>query len=128
MADKTEKKPTDGEIIASKSADVDAKSTTTHEKVFVVALPVKPTEANGFDHAANKAATIQYALSAGLRPTGDVMLKSTEKNQHGGSVWDLTYAVPVQLATDYDPETDPVYVVKPGEDAPANTDGAGHSK
>lgn len=85
--------------IAARSADMDSPS-TTHEKVFVLGPGVgnpksNPyTEANGFDHGPNKAATRQYAIDAGLWPTGDVSFKSAKKHPDGVS-WILTYRVPV---------------------------------
>ncbi len=105
----------DGEIIAAKAADNDAKSSSDFVRVLVVASMLEPTESNGYSHEANKASVRQNAIDAGLRPNGDVVLKSSEKNAQGGSVWDLTYAVPVQLAADYDPAKSPVYVVEPGQ-------------
>lgn len=90
--------PADVEI-AARSADMD-KPSDTHEKVFVLGPnPYSPnknpyTETSGFDHEPNKAATRQYAIDAGLWPTGDVRFKSAKKHADGVS-WALTYAVDV---------------------------------
>lgn len=90
--------PNDVEI-AARSADMSTPS-DTREKVFVLGPGVgKPksnpyTEANGFDHEPNKAATRQYAIDSGLWPTGDVRFKSGKKHPDGES-WILTYAVDV---------------------------------
>lgn len=117
----------DSETVALKSADVDSTSSDRHVKVFVLPAGPKPTEANGFSHGANKAAVVQYMLGLGLRPTGEVKLDSTneQKTVDGRSIgWELTYSVPATPAAEYDPETDPVFVVEPGDEAPANTDKA----
>lgn len=90
--------------IAARSADMDQPS-TTHEKVFVLgpnpyqgsANPY--TEKSGFDHEPNKAATRQYAIDAGLWPTGDVTVKSSKKHPDGVS-WIVTYSVEVIPAND----------------------------
>lgn len=90
--------PDDVEI-AARSADMSEPS-TTHEKVFVLGPGVgnpksNPyTEANGFDHDPNKAATRQYAIDSGMWPTGDVAFKSGKRHPDGSS-WILTYRVPV---------------------------------
>lgn len=96
--------PNDIEV-AARSADMDAPS-TTHEKVFVVGPGSVPgqkgnpwTEANGFDHEPNKAATRQYAIDHGLWPTGEVTFKSAKKHPDGES-WILTYTVEVIPAHD----------------------------
>jgi len=92
------KVPDDVEV-AARSADMDAPS-TTHEKTFVVGPnPYQTgrnpyTEAGGFDHEPNKAATRQYAIDNGLWPTGDVAFKSAKKHPDGAS-WILTYTVEV---------------------------------
>ncbi len=114
----------DPEIIARRSADIEAKEADEYRKVFVLPPGPKPTPANGYAHDANEAATRQYALQAGLYPTGDVRHVSTKQHDNGVS-WVLTYAVKVV-------PTERVLVSEPdvalqGEDAPANTDGAGHS-
>lgn len=117
----------DGEIIARRSADIDTAEAKggEHVKVFVLPPGPKPTEANGYDHAANKAATRQYAISQGMRPTGDVRLVSIKQHDNGIS-WTLTYAVPVGVAERIGDPSGPD-IVSQGEDAPTNTDGAGHS-
>ena len=90
--------PDDVEI-AARSADMDTPS-MTHEKVFVLGPGVgKPksnpyTEANGFDHGPNKAATRRYAIDGGMWPTGDASFKSAKRHPDGES-WILTYTVPV---------------------------------
>lgn len=95
--------PDDVEV-AARSADMD-KPSTTHEKVFVVGPnPYQTsrnpyTEASGFDHEPNKAATRQYAIDAGMWPTGDVSFKSAKKHPDGVS-WILTYTVDVIPAND----------------------------
>lgn len=95
--------PDDVEV-AARSADMSEPS-TTHEKVFVVGPnPYQTgrnpyTEASGFDHEPNKAATRQYAIDAGLWPTGDVSFKSAKKHPDGVS-WILTYSVDVIPAND----------------------------
>lgn len=95
--------PDDVEV-AARSADMDDPS-TTHEKQFV--LGPSPlggsrnpyTEANGYDHEPNKAATRQYAIDHGLWPTEDVAFKSAKRHPDGES-WILTYTVAVIPATD----------------------------
>lgn len=95
--------PNDVEVVA-RSADMDSPS-TTHEKAFVLGpspLGGKSnpyTEANGYDHEPNKAATRQYAIDAGLWPTGGVRFKSGKKHPDGVS-WILTYVVDVIPAND----------------------------
>lgn len=119
---------TDGEIIASRGADIAAESSQTFDKVFVVAIVGgnKPTAGNDFDHEPNKAATREFAIQAGLRPTGEVTVKSTVANAGGGNVFDITYSVPVQLAADYEPAEEPVYVLEHDEDGnPVSADEAG---
>jgi hypothetical protein len=119
---------TDAETTALKSTDVEASTSERHVKVFVLPAGPKPTEENGFSHEANKAATVQYMLGVGLRPTGEVELDSIteQKTVDGRSIgWELAYSVASQDASKYDPETDPVYVVAPDVDeVPANTDNA----
>lgn len=95
--------PDDVEV-AARSADM-ASPSTTHEKVFVLGPnPTEPsknpyTEALGYDHEPNKAATRQYAIDHGLWPAGDVAHKSTKRHPDGVS-WILTYAVEVIPAND----------------------------
>lgn len=118
---------TDAEIIARRSADIDAEEAkdNEHVKVFVLPPGPKPTEANGYDHEANKAATRQYAISQGMRPTGDVRLVSIKQHQNRVS-WVLTYAVPVAVAEKIEAPSEP-HVVTGGDGAEVNTDGNGHS-
>lgn len=95
--------PDDVEV-AARSADMDTPS-MTHEKVFVLGPGSAGnsrnpyTEAGGFDHEPNKAATRQYAIDAGLWPTGDVTVKSSKKHPDGVS-WIVTYTVDVIPAND----------------------------
>lgn len=128
-------KLSNAEIIARRSADIDASAATNdeHLKVFVLPPGPKPTEANGYDHAANKAATRQYAISQGLRPSqDDVRLVSIKQHKNKKS-WVLTYGVKVVPAefADYPlPATAEVITEAIAEDdghVPTNTDGAGHS-
>ena len=117
----------DAEIIARRSADIHTEEAkeNEHVKVFVLPPGVKPTEANGYDHDANKAATRQYAISQGMRPIGDVRLVSIKQHANGIS-WGLTYAVPVAVAERIAEPSGPEIVLQ-GEDAPTNTDGNGHT-
>lgn len=121
----------DAAIIARRSADIhtDEAKNGEHVKVFVLPPGPKPTEANGYDHSANKAAVRQYALSQGMRPTGDsvddVRLVSIKQHVNGIS-WVLTYAVPVLVAERIAEPSGPD-IVTGGEDVSTNTDKAGHS-
>lgn len=98
--------PNDVEV-AARSADMDAPS-TTHEKVFVLGpgagKPAKNpyTEANGYDHEPNLAATRQYAIDAGLWPTAPAKFKSAKRHPDGES-WILAYTVEVIPAADATP-------------------------
>lgn len=120
------KELSDAEVVALKSQDVDKASADRHVKVFVLPAGPKPTESNGYSHEANMAATVQYMISQGLRPTGDVKLDSIKEQKRGEVLvgWELTYSVPAIPAAKYDVETEPVYVVKPGDSVSANTDKA----
>lgn len=95
--------PNDVEV-AARSADMEEPS-LEHEKVFVLGPGVAGvkgnpyTEAAGYDHEPNKAATRQYAIDVGLWPTGDVRFKSGKRHPDGES-WILSYAVPVIPASD----------------------------
>lgn len=125
--DVTGKPLPDSEIIARRSADIHTKAAKNHEHVKVFVLPPgpKPIEANGYDHAANKAATRQYAISQGMRPVGDVRLVSIAQHDNGIS-WNLTYAVEVAVAEKITEPSEPD-IVTHGEDVSTNTDKAGHS-
>lgn len=117
----------DAEIIARRSADIhkaEAKG-NEHVKVFVLPPGPKPTEANGYDHEANKAATKQYAISQGMRPVGDVRLVSIAQHRNKVS-WVLTYAVEVAVAEKIEAPSEP-HIVTGGDGAGVNTDGNGHS-
>lgn len=112
--------PNDVEV-AARSADMQSPS-MTHEKTFVVGpnpyqTAKNPyTEAGGFDHEPNKAATRQYAIDSGLWPTGDVSFKSAKKHPDGVS-WILTYTVDVIPAHEADPgATHPRVVAEDGDD------------
>lgn len=104
----------DAELVAQRTADTDEEAIDEHVKVFVLPPGPKPTEANGFSHEANFAATRQYAISQGLRPTGDVRHVSTKPFGPGGKSWALTYAVPAVPAERFDFRE--VHVVTDNED------------
>lgn len=89
----------DSEIIARRSADITEDKAKSDEfvKVFVLGPCGKPTEASGYDHEPNKAATRQFAIDQGMRPVGDVRLVSTKAHKGAENVWDLTYALPVAV-------------------------------
>lgn len=114
----------DAEIIARRSADIGDEKSDEYRKVFVLPPGPKPTEANGYAHDANKAATREFAIQSGLYPTDDVKLVSIKQHKNKVS-WLLTYSVPV-IPTEKIEISDPDIVLQ-GEDAPANSDGAGHS-
>lgn len=94
----TGKPLTDAEIIARRSADIDAKKAKNgeHIKVITVGPMGKPTEKT-YDFESDKAAVRQYAISGGMRPVGDVAVKSIEKRQGTENVWDITYSCPVAV-------------------------------
>jgi len=114
----------DEAIVAARSADIhdDEAKRGEHVKVFVLEPGPKPTEENGFSHEANMAATRQYMMSNGLRPTGDVRHVSTKP--HLGDErrgWDVKYAVPAVPAERFD--FTEVHVITENEDP----DGDGHA-
>lgn len=117
---------TDGEVVALKSADVHAESSERHVKVFVLPPGPKPTPQNGYDHEANKAAVIQYMISQGLRPTGDVRHVSTKQHDNGVS-WVLTYDVAAIPTASAAGASGPDIVLGSDGEAPTATSGAGHS-
>lgn len=94
--------------VAARSADME-KASDTHLKAFVLpgargkrsgpSDPSPYTEAKGFDHEPNYAATRQGAINAGLWPTGPVKHVSTKRHEDGSS-WVLTYSVSVIPAAD----------------------------
>ena len=86
----------DDQVIARRSADIHADAATNgeHVKVFVLPPGPKPEGDGGFWHDANKAATVRYAISQGMRPKGEARLVSIEQHENGIS-WNLTYAVRV---------------------------------
>lgn len=130
-ADKPAEDRSDAELIALRSADIDADKAKNdeHVKVFVLPPGPKPTEANGYDHSANKAATRQYALNGGLRPVSDdldsVRLVSIKQHENGAS-WVLTYAVKVTPVERGLEPSGPDFVTG-GEDVSTNSTGTGHS-
>lgn len=81
--------------VAARSADT-VEPGDEYRKVFVLG-PGVYTKATGYDHEPNLAATRQYAISAGLWPTGDARHVSTTDHADGRSKV-LTYAVPVRPA------------------------------
>lgn len=93
--------PNDVEV-AARSADNDEPS-DDFVKSFVLAPGVGSanpyTEAKGFDHEPNKVATRQYAINAGVWPTGDVTFLSAKRHPDGVS-WMLSYGMPGVPATD----------------------------
>jgi hypothetical protein len=94
---------------AARAADVDEVSTSTHRKEFVHG-PGVYTEAGGFSHEANIAATRQGIINAGLRPVTDVKHVSTKTHEDGISKV-LAYeaeVIPAHLAVvkDSDPEAE----------------------
>lgn len=87
--------PADVEI-ASRGADMEAPS-DSFVKVYV--LGPNPTgkaytKESGFDHTPNLLATRQFALDAGLWPTGDATFVSSKAHPDGVSTI-LSYSVPV---------------------------------
>lgn len=81
--------------VAARSADT-TEPGTDFRKVFVLG-PGTYTAATDYDHEPNKAATRQYAIDAGLWPTGDAVHVSTRKHADGVSQV-LAYSVPVAPA------------------------------
>lgn len=116
----------DAELVAERSADTDELATDEHVKVFVLPPGPKPTEANGYAHEANMAATRQYMISQGLRPTGDVRHVSTKAFGPGGKSWAITYAVPAVPAERFDFQQ-PVTVITENEDPDGDGQVSGQS-
>lgn len=117
--------PNDVEV-AARSADME-KPSLEHEKVFVLGPAPRGhnssnpyTEARGFDHEPNKAATRQYAIDSGLWPTGEARFKSASKHPDGES-WALVYTVPVIPANDAPDGAQSPRVVAAGGDAEGAT-------
>lgn len=106
------------EEVALRSPD-QLKPSLEHVKVFVLG-PGEYTEAAGYDHEANKIATRQYAIDAGLWPTGDVRHVSTKKHADGKSKV-LTYTVPV-IPAHAAPDAAPTPEVSDGGNAEAARD------
>lgn len=117
--------PNDVEV-AARSVDME-KPSLEHEKVFVLGPAPRGhnssnpyTEARGFDHEPNKAATRQYAIDSGLWPTGDVRFKGAKKHPDGES-WVLTYAVDVIPANDAPDGSQSPHIVAADGDAEGAT-------
>ena len=117
--------PNDVEV-AARSADMEEPG-FEHEKVFVLGPAPRGhnssnpyTEARGFDHEPNKAATRQYAIDSGLWPTGEARFKSASKHPDGES-WMLVYTVPVIPANDAPDGAQSPRVVAAGGDAEGAT-------
>lgn len=117
---------TEGQVVAMKSADVHTASSGEHLKVFTYPPGPKPTEANGVDHEANKATAVQYMLSQGMRPTGEARVKSIKQHPNGIS-WNVTIAVPARPTSEVEGPSEPNIVLGDDGEAPANTEGPGHS-
>ncbi|MGL4176101.1 MAG: hypothetical protein ACRCSN_08475 [Dermatophilaceae bacterium] len=90
----------EAEIIAQRSSDIDADRAPRNQHLKVIVYPPgpEPTEENGYSHEADFAAVRQYMTSQGLRPTGDVRVKSIKPYGPGGLSWAVTYAVNAQSA------------------------------
>lgn len=126
-ADVSDERVPDDVEIAARSADMDTPS-NTHEKQFVlgpggVVSKSNPyTEANGYDHEPNKAATRQYMIDQGLWPTADVEFKSGKRHPDGVS-WILTYRVEAIPANDApDGSQTPRVVGSDGADVPEDAE------
>lgn len=115
----------DAEVVARRSADITAGSSDDHVKVFILGPGAKPIESNGYNHEANKAATRQYMIDNGLRPTGDVAVKSIKKHTDGVS-WAIAYTVAATPADVF--EGHPPVIEDEDGHAPTNTDGSGNSE
>lgn len=104
----------DGEIVEARTADTHATKAADkvpddeHVKVFVIPGDERKPTADNYDHEPNIAATRQYMMSQGLRPTGEVVFKGAEPFGPGGKSWALTYAAPAVPAERFDFK--PVYV------------------
>ena len=106
---------TDGSLVEARTADTHATKVAStqpddqHVKVFVIPGDGEKPTAKNYDHDANIAATRQYMMSQGLRPTGDVVFKGAEpfgpggkSFGPGGKSWALTYAVEAVPAERFD--------------------------
>lgn len=104
----------DGDIVEARTADTHETKAAEkvpddeHVKVFVIPGDEHKPTADNYDHEPNIAATRQYMMSQGLRPTGEVVFKGAEPFGPGGKSWGLTYAVPAVPAERFDFQ--PVYV------------------
>lgn len=98
----------DGALVEARTADTHATEKAErvaddkHIKVFVIPGDSEKPTASNYDHEPNIAATRQYMMSQGLRPTGDVEFKGSEKFGPGGKSWALTYAVTAVPAERFD--------------------------
>jgi hypothetical protein len=107
--------PSDGTLVEQRTADTHETKAARgvddaeHVKVFVIPPGNKP--ASDYDHEPNIAATRQYMISQGLRPTGDVRFVGSEPFGPGGKSWALTYAVTAVPAERFDFETE-VHVIQ----------------
>lgn len=115
----------DAEIIARRSADVRGSTSDDFVKVFVLGPCDKPTEASGYSHEPNKAATRQYAIDGGMRPVGDAKLVSTKLHKGTENVWDLTYSLPVAVDERLEYPSGPNIVSDGPQDTPEATTPAG---
>lgn len=96
----------DGTLVEQRTADTHETKNARgvddgeHVKVFVIPPGNKP--GSDYDHDANIAATRQYMISQGLRPTGDVRFVGSEPFGPGLKSWALTYAVTAVPAERFD--------------------------
>lgn len=99
---------TNGSLVEARTADTHATKVASeqpddqHVKVFVIPGDGEKPTAKNYDHDANIAATRQYMMSQGLRPTGDAVFKGAEPFGPGGRSWALTYAVEAVPAERFD--------------------------
>lgn len=120
---------TDGELVEARTADTTATKAAVkvpdeqHVKVFVIPGDEPKPTASNYDHDPNIAATRQYMMSQGLRPTGDVVFKGAEPFGPGGKSWALTYACPAVPAERFD--FTQVGVLDQQDDGTESDEGAG---
>jgi hypothetical protein len=86
-----------GVEVAERSADVTKPDTTTHRKDFVLQREAFEGNDQTEIHTANIAATRQYLISQGMRPTGDGKFAGSDNLPDGLNVV-LHYDVPVTPA------------------------------
>lgn len=119
----------DGDIVEQRTADTDETKAARkvaddeHVKVFVVPPGNKP--GGDYDHEPNIAATRQYMMSQGLRPTSAVRFVGAEPFGPGGKSWALTYAVSAVPAERFDFAE--VHVIQGEGGAAGEAPGAGAS-